>query len=94
MKVSLAIFIYYSKIATRYNKEYDIRELRILNNSIKHFLLYMHHLGTKCFFTGIPSYVMIYLYEGEPSGTPFFQCAGHGTILAGESPVTGIYRQV
>jgi len=24
----------------------------------------------------------------------FFWCAGHGTILAGESPATGIYRQV
>jgi len=24
----------------------------------------------------------------------FFVCAGHGTILAGESPATGIYRQV
>ena len=24
----------------------------------------------------------------------FFMCAGHGTILAGESPATGIYRQV
>ena len=23
-----------------------------------------------------------------------FVCAGHGTILAGESPATGIYRQV
>ena len=24
----------------------------------------------------------------------FFMCAGHGTVLTGESPVTGIYRQV
>ena len=28
----------------------------------------------------------------QPGG--FFLCAGHGTILAGESPVTGGYRQV
>jgi len=25
---------------------------------------------------------------------PFFLCAEHGTNLTGESPVTGIYRQV
>ena len=25
---------------------------------------------------------------------PLLKCAGHGTILAGESPATGIYRQV
>ncbi len=24
----------------------------------------------------------------------FFLCAGHGTVLTGESPVTGSYRQV
>ena len=24
----------------------------------------------------------------------FFLCAGHGIVLTGESPVTGIYRQV
>ena len=27
-------------------------------------------------------------------GTAIFERAGHGTVLAGESPATGIYRQV
>ena len=29
----------------------------------------------------------------DPSGV-LSRCAGHGTVLTGESPVTGIYRQV
>jgi hypothetical protein len=29
-----------------------------------------------------------------PADRSFYQCAGHGTVLTGESPVTGIYRQV
>ena len=32
-----------------------------------------------------------YRYAEAPD---FRMCAGHGTILAGESPATGIYRQV
>ena len=44
----------------------------------------------------------LYLYRltqitGNPAvwqRQPGFWCAGHGTILAGESPATGIYRQV
>ena len=30
----------------------------------------------------------------ENADIPFIMCARHGTILTGESPVTGIYRQV
>ena len=28
------------------------------------------------------------------AGAGLYWCAGHGAVLTGESPVTGIYRQV
>ena len=36
----------------------------------------------------------IYYYKKAPVKASFFMCAGHGINLVGESPTTGIYRQV
>ena len=55
--------------------------------------------------SGVQELSSVALYDGFPSSAPrkcligvirlgFFMCAGHGTVLTGESPVTGIYRQV
>jgi hypothetical protein len=44
------------------------------------------------------SYATLPSAKGEPgdikSSGSLHMCAGHGTVLAGESPATGIYRQV
>jgi len=51
-------------------------------------------------FSGLLSYSRKTTYFRKNGGfsnrkpTVLLKCAGHGTVLAGESPVTGIYRQV